>query len=54
MKITIFILLYNKKYSCDTKSVLSLYIFLYNDDKYFYYIRRRIMTINILVIQEDV
>ena len=45
---------------------VSLYKKMYNDNKYFYYIRRRIMTINILlykkmynkifvcVIQEDV
>ena len=35
MKMIIFILLYNKKYSCDTKSILLLYDTMYNRNKYF-------------------
>ena len=36
------------------KYLLSLYKKMYNDNKYFYYTRRCIMTTNIFVIQEDV
>ena len=31
-----------------------LYKKMYNDNKYFYYTRKRIMTINIFIIQENV
>ena len=44
-------LLYKKTYN---KYLFLLYKMMYNDNKYFYYTRRRIMTINIFVIQEDV
>ena len=43
------IILYSCKYN-----LLSLYKKTYNDNKYFYYTRRCIMTINIFVIQDDV
>ena len=43
--------LYKKMYN---KNLFLLYKKMYNDNKYSYYTRRCIMTINILVIQEDV
>ena len=36
------------------KYLFLLYKKTYNDNKYFYYTRRRIMTINIFIIQDNV
>ena len=46
------ILLYKKTYN--KIFVCVLYKKKYNDNKYFYYTRRCIMTTNIFIIQEDV
>ena len=36
------------------KYMFLIYMMMYNDIKYFHYTRRCIMTLNILIIQEDV